>query len=165
MDEHDLLRDAQSMDDAVVAIRAAVARLGGRDCDVLFKQITACERDVAMPVVGHHGWFATVVCTSDDVTPLAWQRYALVAAAFSIWCIEHGVNGEPWDCTVLTPRQYAVSSLAALGHKNAEIAAALAISINTVKARLKETFERLGVENRTELANVLRAGRAAASHG
>jgi DNA-binding NarL/FixJ family response regulator len=40
----------------------------------------------------------------------------------------------------------------------AEIAEALAISINTVKARLKESFERLGVDNRTELANVLRSG-------
>jgi len=168
-DDDDLLRDelgaAESVSDAVAAVRAALARLGGRDCDVIFKRIAACEeRGVALPVVGHHGWFATVVCTTDDaLTPLGWQRLALVAASFSIWCVEHGVNGDPWDRTLLTPRQYAIAFLAARGRSNAEIADALAISINTVKARLKQTFARLGVDNRIELGEVLRAGFAAAA--
>jgi len=55
----------------------------------------------------------------------------------------------------LTPRQQQIAELAALGQTNEEIAETLAISVNTVKSRLKEVFERLDVRNRTELANVM----------
>ncbi len=74
----------------------------------------------------------------------------------------HRLNVEDHDA--LTPRQSEIAQLAALGHTNAEIAAALGISINTVKARLKEVFERLDVCNRTELANVLRPWPNAPAH-
>jgi DNA-binding NarL/FixJ family response regulator len=57
--------------------------------------------------------------------------------------------------TSLGRRQREVAELAALGYRNAEIAAELGISINTVKARLKEVFEAFAVRNRTELAHVL----------
>ncbi len=56
----------------------------------------------------------------------------------------------------LGPRQRQIAELAALGQTNDEIARALAISVNTVKARLKEVFERLDVRNRTELALEMR---------
>jgi len=45
----------------------------------------------------------------------------------------------------------------ATGKTNIEIAYELRLSLNTVKVRLKQAFDRLGVVNRTELANVLRA--------
>lgn len=150
----------ESVDQAVAWVRAALGRLGGDDGDVVFDQVAPRgPRGVALPVVGHHGWFATVVCTSRDVlTPTAWQRYALVAAELSIWCVEHGLHGDPSVCTLLTPRQRAIASMAARGDSNLEIARALGISINTVKARLKDAFERLDVTSRIELAHVLGGG-------
>jgi DNA-binding NarL/FixJ family response regulator len=54
------------------------------------------------------------------------------------------------------PPQVGVAELAARGHTNAEIAGEIGISVNTVKARLKQVFERLDVANRTELVHVLR---------
>jgi DNA-binding NarL/FixJ family response regulator len=55
----------------------------------------------------------------------------------------------------LGPRQRDVAQLAVRGLTNKEIGELLGISINTVKARLKEVFHRLEVTNRTELAFVL----------
>lgn len=54
----------------------------------------------------------------------------------------------------LGPRQRDVAQLAVRGLTNREIGELLGISINTVKARLKEVFHRLDVTNRTELAFV-----------
>lgn len=60
---------------------------------------------------------------------------------------------------LLTPRQLDVARCAADGLTNAEIAEFLGLSENTVKKHLKDTFEQLGVTNRTELARVIqRAG-------
>jgi DNA-binding NarL/FixJ family response regulator len=56
----------------------------------------------------------------------------------------------------LTPRQHRIARLAASGYTNEDIAEALAISVNTVKARLKQAFERLDVTNRIELAGVIK---------
>jgi DNA-binding NarL/FixJ family response regulator len=57
--------------------------------------------------------------------------------------------------TDLGRRQREIAELAARGYRNKEIATQLGISINTVKARLKEVFEVLWVRNRTELAHAL----------
>jgi DNA-binding NarL/FixJ family response regulator len=54
----------------------------------------------------------------------------------------------------LACRQHEIATLAASGRTNPEIADALGISINTVKLRLKQAFERLGVESRTELVTM-----------
>jgi DNA-binding CsgD family transcriptional regulator len=43
-----------------------------------------------------------------------------------------------------------VLSLAARGHTNARIAALLGISVNSVKAHLKEAFVRLGICHRRQ---------------
>ena len=72
-----------------------------------------------------------------------------------MWCCARGIATIP-EVRPLAPRQHEVATLAAGGRTNPEIADELGISINTVKLRLKQAFERLGVDNRTELANVLR---------
>ena len=56
----------------------------------------------------------------------------------------------------LPARRFRIAQLAAEGHTNAEIAQVLGISINTVKSRLKQVFVQLSIDNRTELASVLR---------
>lgn len=53
---------------------------------------------------------------------------------------------------VLTPRQREVVGYAAAGATNREIAETLGISADTVSDHLSESYERLGVANRVELA-------------
>lgn len=138
-------------DDAAQLVYEATRRLGIVACRIVVHaahEVTAGE--VAFPVVGRQGRFATIVCEGASAEQ---QRHlAMLAMYFSVWCTERGIGATH----TLTRRQTEIAELAALGQSNAEIAATLAISINTVKARLKEVFERLGVCNRTELANALR---------
>ncbi len=52
----------------------------------------------------------------------------------------------------ITARELEVLKLAALGVSNPQISARLQISVNTVKAHIKSIFEKLNLENRTQLA-------------
>ena len=56
----------------------------------------------------------------------------------------------------LTDRQREVLALVARGHSNSEIAAILGISLDGVKWHVSEIIGRLGVENRTEAADLWR---------
>ena len=109
------------------------------------------------PLLCPHGWFGTVVWGSVGPFGILREReLAMLATRLSVWCTEHGVGRIP-DAPdgELGPQQCRVARLAARGLTNAEIADDLGISVNTVKVRLKQVFERLGVTTRTELANVL----------
>lgn len=52
----------------------------------------------------------------------------------------------------LSEREAEVVALAAVGRRNADIADALFVSIDTVKTHLARSFRKLGVRNRTEMA-------------
>jgi DNA-binding NarL/FixJ family response regulator len=52
----------------------------------------------------------------------------------------------------LSAREAEVVALAALGRRNAEIADALFVSVDTVKTHVVRSFRKLGVRNRTELS-------------
>lgn len=52
----------------------------------------------------------------------------------------------------LSEREAEVVALAATGRRNADIAEALFVSIDTVKTHLARSFRKLGVRNRTEMA-------------
>jgi DNA-binding CsgD family transcriptional regulator len=54
----------------------------------------------------------------------------------------------------LSRRELQVLELMAQGETNAEVAAALEISIHAVKFHLASVFRKLGVHNRTEAASV-----------
>jgi DNA-binding NarL/FixJ family response regulator len=56
------------------------------------------------------------------------------------------------DPNALTEREESVLALVAEGKSNAQIAAALSLSENTVKFHLRNLFAKLGVANRTEAA-------------
>jgi DNA-binding CsgD family transcriptional regulator len=112
-----------------------------------------------VPVIGPSGWFATIMCGSARPPLVAVERdIAMIATHLSVWCTGHNMSDmlDPPPNERLGPRQQDIAQLAARGFMNAEIAHELGISINTVKSRLKQVFERLSVDNRTELANVLR---------
>jgi DNA-binding NarL/FixJ family response regulator len=143
------LERAVRFEDAAQLVCDAAVRLGIATCRVVRGSVDGA---LTMPVIGQEGWFATVLCDAADATQQ--RELAMLAMYLSVWCAGRSI-GSAVDAA-LTRRQTEVAELAALGHTNAEIAASLGISVNTVKARLKEVFERLGVCNRTELANVLR---------
>lgn len=150
-------------DDAVELVCAAARELGVASCSVVMHRAGempavsphpfAADDRLALPVIGPRGWFATLVCVGAP--PAVERDLAMLAMYLSVWCTDRGIAAVPGGVS-LTPRQTEIAQLAALGQTNAEIAATLGISVNTVKARLKEVFERLAVSNRTELANVLR---------
>jgi DNA-binding NarL/FixJ family response regulator len=50
----------------------------------------------------------------------------------------------------LSPRELAVLELVAVGHSNKEIAAALNLSLSTVKLHLQNIFSKLGAQDRTQ---------------
>jgi len=112
---------------------------------------------LAIPVIGPQGWFATVLYGTLAPCSVALERdLAMVATHLSVWCTAHGVGPVPdVGGRCLGPGQHRIAKLAATGLTNPEIADALGISVNTVKLRLKQVFERFGVDNRTELALVV----------
>lgn len=57
-----------------------------------------------------------------------------------------------WDGGVLTEREHAVARRVARGENNADIAEALGITERTVKAHLSSIFDKLGVNDRLQLA-------------
>lgn len=114
------------------------------------------QRPIGVPLLGPGGWFGTITYSSH-VAPCAEVERELVVLAteLSVWCTARGIARLP-EVRPLARRQHEVATLAANGRTNPEIAEALGVSINTVKLRLKQAFERLGVDSRTDLANVLR---------
>jgi DNA-binding CsgD family transcriptional regulator len=110
------------------------------------------------PVIGPTGWFATVIHRHTQPYGIELQReLAMLATQLSVWCTERGIAAVPdTQIDALTTRQYRIAELAARGLTNHDIAEELAISVNTVKVRLKQIFIRVGATNRTELANALR---------
>jgi DNA-binding NarL/FixJ family response regulator len=71
------------------------------------------------------------------------------------WLAGAGARADP---TALTDREVTVLRLLAEGRTNAQIAAAVCLSENTVKFHLRNLFAKLGVSNRTEAAAKLLQG-------
>ncbi len=78
-----------------------------------------------------------------------------LATRASVRLAQIGVGAITHVPTRLTARQYEIARLVATGDTNSEIGTKLSISANTVKAQLKDIFERLGIHCRVELVNVL----------
>jgi DNA-binding NarL/FixJ family response regulator len=58
---------------------------------------------------------------------------------------------------VLTPREADVLSLLQLGRSNGEIAAALSVSVETVRTHARSVFRKLGVRSRRDLSSMTRS--------
>lgn len=67
----------------------------------------------------------------------------------------------PSPFAALTPRERSIVTFVAQGHRNRDIARELGITEGTVKVYLHSLYQKLGIENRTELAVlVLKQGKA-----
>lgn len=152
-----------NFDAALALVRGALEQVGVARAEVRLEARTVVDdRTVPLPVIGSRGVVATIVCSAASTfTTQEVRELMVIASCLSVWCAERGVGTQGLDDVRLTPRQLATARLAARGATNAEIAAHLDVSINTVKMRLKQVFERLDVTNRTELANALRTWSAA----
>jgi len=109
------------------------------------------------PLLCPDGWFGTIMWGSAAPLAIALEReLAMLATRMSVWSTDHGIGRIPDAARAeLGPQQARVARLAARGLTNPEIADDLEISVNTVKLRLKQVFERLGVSTRIELAHML----------
>jgi DNA-binding CsgD family transcriptional regulator len=151
------LARARGVSEAERIVRRAAAALGVRDCRIVRQRERGDERrsGIEFPVLGPLGVVAMLVCGDAPLTRQHERELVIIAMHLSVWWTNRGIDGAA-EKDALTPRQLEIAQLATIGRSNAAIARALGISINTVKARLKEVFERLRVDNRTELANALR---------
>ena len=143
--------------------------IGGHDhgaCDLaaiarsLHEHVLPPPPPLVAPLLGSRGWLGAVVqATLAPVTPHDQRALSTLATYLSVWCTARGIGALPSAAGEdrLAPRQRLIADRAALGMTNDEIAADLRISVNTVKAHLKQVFEILGVRNRTELVHALRS--------
>ena len=66
-----------------------------------------------------------------------------------------GRRREKPDPDQLTPAEQRIAALAASGASNAEIAAALYVSVNTVETHLQHVYTKLGIRSRRQLPAAL----------
>lgn len=151
------LARADALGEVERIVRDAARALGFSRCDIVpCTAVRDRECGISVPVLGRGGVVATLACLADEpLSRTSERQLAMIAMHLSVWWTKHDADHKP-HLGVLTPRQLEIARLAASGCTNARIAQLLAISVNTVKLRLKQVFERLGVNNRTELSNVLR---------
>ena len=153
----DALARAHDFDGALVAVRHALEQLGVARAEIRLEPGPPANDDaIPLAILDSRGVVVTIDCSaSGSFSTQQVRDLMVIATRLSVWCTERGVTRPDLRRVRLTPRQLSIARLAARGETNAEIAAHLGISVNTVKARLKEVFERLDVCNRTELATML----------
>ena len=113
-----------------------------------------------LPLVQPGELLGTIRCgTLDGFTPERRRDLTSLSSHVSVRLAQLGISTLPHPLLArMTPRQRDVAQLAARGHTNAEIGAALELSENTVKKHLKDIFDLLEIANRTELAAQLSTG-------
>ncbi len=84
---------------------------------------------------------------------LASTAFDLIVTAAS----EQSPSNDPSSLGGLSPAELRVARLVALGHTNREIGAQLHISRRTVETHIVHAFQKLGVQNRTQLATTINA--------
>ncbi len=100
-------------------------------------------------IVGKEGAEETLLSALDKV--MAGDR-AIAADLLARARKEADRRKTPSPFAALTPRERTIISLVAEGHRNRDIAAALGITEGTVKVYLHTLYQKLEIENRTELA-------------
>lgn len=108
------------------------------------------------PLLDATGLVGSIQVWTRAPYPAALEREAVgLATRASVRLSQLGVSAVTRMPAKLTARQHEIARLVAIGDTNGEIGGKLAISANTVKAQLKDIFERLAIHNRVELVAAL----------
>ena len=156
----DAVREAQRLQPTVVLLDFRLPDADAPDCMARLSEVAP-----RTPVLVMSGF-------GDDATAAAAQRGGaagiiiksrpaeeLLAALRAVAAGEVGVGDERWsrrsrssarDATALSQRELEVLGLAASGLSNAEIAAALHLSYNTVRNHMRHIITKLGAHSRLE---------------
>lgn len=130
---------------------------------LLAARVTQADDDaVVVPLVEPAGLVATLRCELGSSCSRADERHiTAVAMAVAARLQQLGVTAATLASDdLLTRRQRDTAGLALRGLTTDQIAAALAISRNTVKKHLHEVFDRLAVSNRVQLSRALQITQA-----
>jgi DNA-binding CsgD family transcriptional regulator len=112
-------------------------------------------RAVAMIVLKRHGRGTPFLAHDAQVLSNLLPAIGLADAGFQFaFDATAGPAEQPHPADGLSPREAQVARLACTGMRNAEIAALLGTSAETVKKQLASAMEKMDVSNRTELAMV-----------
>ncbi|HUS26962.1 MAG TPA: helix-turn-helix transcriptional regulator [Kofleriaceae bacterium] len=145
--EHQLSDASWQHDELLRAMRERIAPVG-IDGDGVHR--------FAFPIIGRDGWFATILIGNGRPIVATVERdLSLIGTQLSVWCVAHGVAAVPAIEERLSPAEWRVAKHVARGKTNTEIAAACALSVNTVKKYLKQLFARFRIETREELTVLL----------
>lgn len=113
----------------------------------------AAAEEVLLPFHDPDRWLAAAL---DRHLALVGTHRQLVERARGAASGTATPEAAPWTCEKLTEREHAVLAYLPTMGSNAEIAAALHISENTVKQHLKSVYRKLGVPNRRTAVRVAR---------
>jgi DNA-binding CsgD family transcriptional regulator len=107
---------------------------------------------ILLPLLDPDGLLGTIHCgRRREYSPAIRRDLSVLAGHVSVRLVQLGITTTN-ELGTLSQRQHEVARLAARGLANHQIAVSLGVSENTIKKHLKDTFARLGVANRTELA-------------
>jgi two-component system, NarL family, nitrate/nitrite response regulator NarL len=121
-----VLLTAELSDDALVAgVRTGVNGIVLKDCAA--EELVAC--------------LDTVLRGGRAIPPELLQR-----------ALELSVSRRPRSLDMLAPREKEIAKLVGRGMRNREIAESLGMSEGTIKVYLHAIYQKLGIDNRTELA-------------
>ena len=148
--------------------RAALAEQAGDNptAQALYADALELHADLGMPIahaqtLTDYGAFLTRTAEPARARPLLADALAAAHACGAAW---HAAQAEIWwrraggrtgttPAGQLTPQERAVVKLAAAGNTNREIAGQLHLSINTVQTHLRHTYQKLGIQRRTQLTD------------
>jgi DNA-binding CsgD family transcriptional regulator len=110
---------------------------------------------MAGPIINHGQLVGTVGCTREksmpafDVQNLA--DLSAVCLHLSVWTATIRTQQKIFKTDLLTPREWQIAELVALGKTSAEIGKELWITENSVKQALKRMFRKLEVSSRAAM--------------
>lgn len=132
-------------------LATAVSTEGGRRRSAILEEAAA--------IAHAHHYYSAFTAIPEPLRPEAASLFADLGADRVVARLaNHPRNLWHVPTTALSPRELAVAEHAAAGESVAEIAAALQVSVNTVKTQLRTVYRKLGIGSRAELQHLRAPG-------
>lgn len=135
-------------------------KAGLPDTQVVMLTVSQEDHDLVEAIKsGAHGYLLKDLNATDFLNMLAGlERGEAAMTLKSVRQLTESLSTtahqDPEPAKILTPREISILQLVAGGLSNRGIAQKLVISENTVKYHLKQIFQKMGVQNRTEAVTV-----------